>query len=61
VIRHLKGGIVETEETVFVRRRLDKHMPTATDTHAKKNFGFDVLYAVRVEAIHISKSVAVMS
>lgn len=44
----------------YFRRRLDNNMSAATDTQKKKN-GSDVLYAVRAEAIHMARLVAVMS
>jgi hypothetical protein len=31
---HLKGGIVEPEETAVARQRLDKHLAAAVDMHA---------------------------
>jgi hypothetical protein len=33
VTRHLKGEIVEPDDTAVARQRLDKHVSAATDTH----------------------------
>jgi hypothetical protein len=49
---HLKGRIVEPEEMVLSRQRLDKHVSTALDTrNNRRTVVSDVFCAVRAKAI----------
>jgi hypothetical protein len=43
----LKAGIVEPEETAVTRRRLGKHIPAATNTHAVIEELLDAVFCMR--------------
>jgi hypothetical protein len=52
MIRHLKGRIVEPEETTVTRQQVNKHVSAATDT--QETIGTadtGVIYALRAEAM----------
>jgi hypothetical protein len=44
---HLKGGIVEPEETDVARQRLDKHVSAATDTHPTIEELLETVFSMR--------------
>jgi hypothetical protein len=46
VPQRLKAAIVEPEETVVVRQRLGKHVPTATNTHATTEELLDAVFSM---------------
>jgi hypothetical protein len=45
----VEAGVLEPEEKVVARQRIDKHVSAATDMHV--TVGSGVFYAVRAEAI----------
>jgi hypothetical protein len=52
---HLKGGIVEPEETTVARQRLDKHVSTAMDMHAKLEELLETVFSMQSVPMLYSK------
>jgi hypothetical protein len=46
---HMKGGIVESEETEVTKQRIDKHLSAATDSHKTIEELLEIMFVPRLQ------------